>query len=68
MSKQYSTLLNGCCTNLSLFNSSVPQCFTYDIYIYIYQRKSAVQLTSVGLAHAHPNSVQNYTVQLMIFG
>ena len=25
------------------------------IYIYIYRKNSAVELTSVGLAHAHPN-------------
>ena len=30
----------------------------YDIYIYIHQRNSAVQLTSVRLAHARPNNSQ----------
>ena len=32
--------------------------YTY-IHIYIYQRTSAVELTSVGLAHARPNNVFN---------
>ena len=29
----------------------------YDVRCTIYQRKSAIQLTSVGLAHARPNNV-----------
>ena len=34
------------------------------IHIYIYQRNSAIELTSVGLAHARPNYAAIYTCVL----